>query len=101
MTEEEIKQYSDIYRKHQIRLAKIIAVLIIFVAILLIIFGVIIAFISDELLIRIFGVVMTVMGIFDIPLAIWLIKKSKKTFMTFTDEECAKRYLRIYGYKKK
>ena len=101
MTEEEIKLFSSRYKKHQVRLSRGLAVAIIIVACILMGFGITLAFIADEYVVRIFAVIMTAMGIFDIPLAIFLIKRSKSTFESISDEEAAKRYVRIYGYEKK
>ena len=97
MTAEEIKDISIKYRKHQKRLSFILMIIIVVLGIILISVGLFISIYSKEKFIIIAGVIMAILGAFDIPLMITFNNKTQKRIDNMTDVECAKRYCRIYG----
>ena len=72
MTEEEILEYSKIYKKHQKRLSFIIMIIIIAMGIILIGLGLFIAIYFKETFMIVAGIIMAILGGFDIPLITFL-----------------------------
>ena len=97
MKEEDILKYSIIYRKHQKKLSFGLMIAIIIISIILIGVGLFISIYSKEKFIIIAGVIMIILGGFDIPLIVGFNKKTQKRIDNMTDIECAKRYCRVYG----
>ena len=103
MTNEEIKRISLIYRKHQKRLSFGLMIAIVIIGVILIGLGLFISIYSREKYIVIAGVIMCILGGFDIPMIIAFNKKTQKRIDNMEDTECAKRYCKVYGidYNKK
>lgn len=97
MTNDDIKEISVKYRKHQKRLSFVLMILIVSLGIILIGVGIFISIYSKEKFIIIAGVIMAVLGAFDIPLIIAFNKKTQNRIDKMTDIECVKRYCRVYG----
>ncbi len=100
MTEEEILEYSKIYKKHQKRLSFIIMIIIIVMGIILIGLGLFIAIYFKETFMIVAGIIMAILGGFDIPLIISFNKKTQIRIDKMTEIEAAKRYCKIYGINK-
>ena len=100
MTLEEMKKYSDIYKKHQKKLSKIIMVIVIILGISFIIGGVLIPIFNynnDNLFL---GIIMVMAGFLDILLIIKFDKSNQKNITNMSDEEASTRYCKIYGINK-
>ena len=97
MNAEEIKDISIKYRKHQKRLSFVLMIIIVCLGIILVGVGIFISIYSKEKFIIIAGVIMAILGGFDIPLIITFNKRTQKRIDNMTDVECAKRYCRVYG----
>ena len=97
MTEEEKKEKSEFYRKHQKKLAKGLMIFILIISAILIGAGLFIAIINHDKYIVIAGTVMVALGVIDIPLIIKFNINTQKRINKMSDKECIIRYCKVYG----
>ncbi len=101
MNEDKIKYYSEKYKNHQIKLAKIFMIIIISIGVILIGVGVFLIAYEYELYRMIVSIIMIILGISDIPIGIKFYFMNKKSISNLSDKEAIKRYAKIYGIDEK
>ncbi len=95
--EDKILLYSKKYRKHQLRLTKVITIMIFIFGILCIIGGTFLSFYFSNDIKVFIGVIVVISGILDILLSFKFNKRMTNTINDYSDTECARRYCKVYG----
>ncbi|MGM9969306.1 MAG: hypothetical protein ACI35S_02805 [Anaeroplasma sp.] len=101
MDNNKIKEFSDKYRKHQIKLAKGIMIFLTTLGVLFIGVGFFLILYKSDYYRIIIGIIMIIAGILNIPLGIKFKKLSIKATNSISDLEAARRYMKIYGINEK
>lgn len=99
MTAEEILEYSNKYKKHQLILTKVFMVLLIVLGLCFLGFGIFFCFDKRTELI-IIGVIMIIAGLLNVVLGFKFNLKSSSIIKNMPNEKAAKKYMNIYGIKK-
>ena len=97
MTNEDIIKYSTKYKKHQKKLSLFLMIAIIIISVILIGLGLFIAIYPNDKFLTFGGVVMIILGCFDIPMIITFNKKTQIRIDNMSNEEAVRRYCKIYG----
>lgn len=100
MEYKDILEYSEKYKKHQIRLSKGIMIFLLIVGIIFIGCGIFISIYNFNKYRIVVGIIMIVAGILNIPLGIKFKNISIANINKMKPEEAAVRYCKIYGIDK-
>ena len=94
---DEKELFSLKYKKHQKRLILFLMIILLIFGALSIGFGLFISIYNYSKVLVIIGIIMVIIGVFDIPLAIKFYKYGVKKIDSYSKEEAYKRYCKVYG----